>query len=220
MFSWPTFRHPKRDYLILGHRKRPYIPPLVRIPTSARAAHMYVIGMSGKGKSKLLEYCLYQDIAASRGCGLIDPHSQLADDLLRLLIAQNILADPDIRDKLIYVDPARTDYVIPFNVLVTEANHPYDVAATVLEAFRRAWNEGTKNSLPNPSPSSSSVQPSSISGQGQHTSVSLLLFAHGASSDVTLGIVSAVCSIATLCPVSQRCYVKSAIDSTDQLCAE
>jgi type IV secretory pathway VirB4 component len=36
-----------------------------------RTAHMYVIGLSGKGKSKLLEYCLYQDIAAVRGCGLI-----------------------------------------------------------------------------------------------------------------------------------------------------
>ena len=44
-------------------------------------------------------------------------------------ITQDILADPDIRDKLIYVDPARTDYVIPFNVLDTDADHPYDVAA-------------------------------------------------------------------------------------------
>jgi len=102
---------------------------------------MYVIGMSGNGKSKLLEYCLYQDIAASRGCGLIDPHSLLADDLLRLLVTRNVLADPDIRHRLIYVDPARTDYVVPFNVLATQAEHPYDVAAAVLEAFRRTWPE-------------------------------------------------------------------------------
>jgi hypothetical protein len=66
--------------------------------------------MSGKGKSKLLEWCLYQDIAAGRGCGLIDPHSLLADDLLRLLITRGVLTDPDIRHRLIYVDPARTDY--------------------------------------------------------------------------------------------------------------
>jgi len=39
---------------------------------------MYVIGMPGKGKSKFLDRCLYQDIAAGRGCGLIDPHSLLA----------------------------------------------------------------------------------------------------------------------------------------------
>jgi len=102
---------------------------------------MYVIGMSGKGKSKLLEHCLCQDITAGRGCGLIDPHSLLAGDLLRLLITRGVLADPDIRDRLIYVDPARTDYVIPFNVLATDAEHPYDIAAAVLEAFRRTWPE-------------------------------------------------------------------------------
>jgi hypothetical protein len=97
-----------------------------------------------KGKSKLLEHCLYQDIAAGRGCGLIDPHSLLVDDLLRLLITRGVLANPDIRRRLIYVDPASTDYVIPFNALATQAEHPYDIAAAVLEAFRRTWPECLK----------------------------------------------------------------------------
>ena len=105
---------------------------------------MYVIGMSGKGKSKFLESCLYQDIAADRGCGLIDPHSLLADDVLRLLITQKVLDNPDKSDRFIYVDPARTDYVVPFNVLAIEGEHPYDIAATVLEAFRRTWPECLK----------------------------------------------------------------------------
>ena len=39
--------------------------------------------------------------------------SFLVDDLLRLLITRNVLANPDIRHLLISVDPARTDYVIP-----------------------------------------------------------------------------------------------------------
>jgi hypothetical protein len=72
---------------------------------------------------------------------LIDPHSLLVDDLLRLLITQGVLADPDIHNRLIYVDPARTDYVIPFNVLATQAEHSYGIAAAVLEAFRRTWPE-------------------------------------------------------------------------------
>jgi hypothetical protein len=114
------------------------------VTASARTAHLYVIGMSGKGKSKLLEWCLYQDIAAGRGCGLIDPHSLLVDYLLRLLITRGVLANPDIRQRLIYVDPARTDYVIPFNVLATQAEHPYDIAAAVLEAFRRTCPECLK----------------------------------------------------------------------------
>ncbi|MFC2043128.1 type IV secretory system conjugative DNA transfer family protein [Chloroflexota bacterium] len=111
---------------------------------SARTSHLYVIGLSGKGKSKLLEYCLYQDIAAGHGCGLIDPHSLLADDLLKLLITKGVLDDPEIRKRLIYVDPSRDDYVVPFNVLATSTEHPYDVAASVLEAFRRTWPESLR----------------------------------------------------------------------------
>ena len=125
--------------LVLGRLWRFPISPLFRVTASARTAHLYVIGMSGKGKSKLLEYCLYQektqDIAAGRGCGLIDPHSLLVDDLLRLLITRGEFANPGIRHGLIYVDSARTDYVGPFNVLATQAEHPYDIAAAVLEAF-------------------------------------------------------------------------------------
>lgn len=130
--------------LVLGSLWRLPISPLSRVTASARTAHLYVIGMSGKGKSKLLEHCLYQDIAAERGCGLIDPHSLLVDDLLRLLVTRNVLDNPEIRNQLIYVDPARTDYVIPFNVLATQAEHPYDIAAAVLEAFRRTWPECLK----------------------------------------------------------------------------
>jgi hypothetical protein len=78
---------------------------------------MYAIGQSGKGKSKLLEWCLYQDIAAGRGCGLIDPHSLLVDDLLRLLITRSVFDDPDIRNRLFYVDPKRSAFIGPFNVM-------------------------------------------------------------------------------------------------------
>lgn len=137
----PFFPWRKNGDLVLGRFWRFPISPLIRVSETARAAHLYAIGMSGKGKSKFLEYCLYQDIAAGRGCGLIDPHSLLADDLLRLLITRQVLDDPTIRNRVIYVDPACTDLVIPFNVLATEAEHPYDIAATVLEAFRRTWPE-------------------------------------------------------------------------------
>jgi hypothetical protein len=137
MLHLPFLPHHNRDGLVLGRLGRFPISPLFRVTASARTAHMYVIGMSGKGKSKLLEWCLYQDIAAGRGCGLIDPHSLLVDDLLRMLVTQGVLANPDIRHRLIYVDPACTDYVIPFNVLATQAEHPYDIAAAVLEAFWR-----------------------------------------------------------------------------------
>jgi hypothetical protein len=144
MLRLPILQHRNCGDLVLGRLWNFPISPLVRVTASARTAHLYVIGMSGKGKSKLLEYCLYQDIAAGRGCGLIDPHSLLVDDLLRLLVTRGVLDNPDIRNRLIYVDPSRTDYVIPFNVLATQTEHPYDIAAAVLEAFRRTWPESLR----------------------------------------------------------------------------
>ena len=66
---------------------------------------------------------------------------------LRTLITRNVLANPDIRNRLIYVDPARMDYVIPLNVLAAQAEHPYDIAAAVPEAFRPAWSACLRGAL-------------------------------------------------------------------------
>ena len=99
---------------------------------------MHVIGRSGKGKSKALENIVCQHIANGLGCGLIDPHSALIDDLLRHLITRRLLEDPAMRQRIVYIEPTRTDFVIPFNVLAT-ADEPYQVAAAVLEAFRRTF---------------------------------------------------------------------------------
>ncbi len=87
----PFFSRPEHGDLALGRLGNFRFSPQFRINATERASHMYVIGLSGKGKSKLLEHCLYQDIAAGRGCGLIDPHSLLADDLLRLLSTRCVL---------------------------------------------------------------------------------------------------------------------------------
>jgi len=103
---------------------------------------MYVIGLSGKGKSKFLEHCLVQDIEGGRGCGLIDPHSLLADDIFRNLLTSGKLSD-EIAERIIYVDPARDDYALPFNVLLSP-DKPYDIAASILEAFRRTWPESLR----------------------------------------------------------------------------
>ena len=48
---------------------------------------MYVTGLTGRGKSKFLQNCLVQDILAGRGCAVVDPHGDLAKDVLRSLIS-------------------------------------------------------------------------------------------------------------------------------------
>lgn len=46
---------------------------------------MHVVGTTGKGKSKLLEHMIFQDIVNNRGVALVDPHGNLADDTLSYL---------------------------------------------------------------------------------------------------------------------------------------
>ncbi len=48
------------------------------VPVTDRHMHLYCIGVTGQGKSKFLESLLVADIRAGRGCGLVDPHSDLA----------------------------------------------------------------------------------------------------------------------------------------------
>ncbi|NLE86143.1 MAG: type IV secretory system conjugative DNA transfer family protein [Myxococcales bacterium] len=97
-----------------------------------------MVGKTKQGKSKLLEHLARQLIALGQGCGVLDPHSDLADDLLAALHGD--LADPALRARVIYLQPGRTDTLVPFNVLHSP-HDPYTTAQHVLEAFRRTWPE-------------------------------------------------------------------------------
>lgn len=135
-----TRAHVKHDALVLGKVGKLPFSRTLHVPHYARSGHMYVVGKTGKGKSKFLQACLFQDVVAGRGCGVIDPHSDLISDLLSLLASEGHLQDTTLRERIIYLDPTRRDYVIPFNVLAIAAD-PYEIAQNVIEAFRRTWAE-------------------------------------------------------------------------------
>src|SRR2546423_13869638 len=63
-----------------------------------RRQHVYVIGQTGTGKSTLLRNLILQDIEAGRGVALIDPHGDLAAEILEHI--------PSWRtDDVVYFDP-------------------------------------------------------------------------------------------------------------------
>ncbi len=136
----------RSDYLVLGQTGPFPFFPRCRVPLKARAAHTYVVGITGQGKSKLLEHMLFQDITQGRGCGLLDPHSDLASDTLRYLATwydKSYMDRPYLHrrknlERIIYFDPSRTDFILPFNVLATLFG-VYETAQNVVEAFRRTW---------------------------------------------------------------------------------
>jgi hypothetical protein len=141
-FILPFF-FPRKGDLILGRTGPLSFFPAFRLRREQRTTHIYVLGITGQGKSKLLEHCLFQDITAGRGCGVLDPHTDLARDLLSYLAHSGFFKEAKNRMRIVYFDPSRRDYLIPFNVLATPYS-PYATAVNVLEAFRRTWPESLR----------------------------------------------------------------------------
>jgi hypothetical protein len=75
-----------------------------------RPRHFYLVGRTGMGKSKLLELLMLSDIHASRGFALLDPHGDLAEEILRFIPQERI-------KDVIYFNPADEEYPIAFNPL-------------------------------------------------------------------------------------------------------
>ncbi|HEC21193.1 MAG TPA: type IV secretory system conjugative DNA transfer family protein, partial [Candidatus Peregrinibacteria bacterium] len=80
------------------------------IKRSDRRRHLYVVGKSGTGKSKMLELLIIDDIKAGKGVGVLDPHGDLVESILRY-IPQERMKD------VVYFDPADAEYPIAFNPL-------------------------------------------------------------------------------------------------------
>jgi hypothetical protein len=64
-------------------------------------------------------------------------------DLLGNLAGRGFFSHSQNRERVIYFDPTRSDYVLPFNVL-SSGYAPYQTAVNVLEAFRRTWPESLR----------------------------------------------------------------------------
>jgi type IV secretory pathway TraG/TraD family ATPase VirD4 len=111
----------------------------VKVPFGISVAdwrrHLYVLGKSGSGKSTLLRNMAAQDIAAGRGLMLLDPHGDLADELLDYIPSSRI-------EDVVYLDPADLAHPIGFNLLerVAPDDRPL-VAASVVATFKHLWRD-------------------------------------------------------------------------------
>ncbi len=76
-----------------------------------RRRHLYVVGKSGTGKSKLLELFISEDIKNGEGVAVLDPHGDLVDNILRMIPKERI-------NDVIFFDPGDTDFPVAFNPLV------------------------------------------------------------------------------------------------------
>lgn len=105
------------------------------ISRTARRQHLYTIGKTGTGKTTLLRNLICQDIERGHGVGVIDPHGDLAEELLDCI-------PPWRTDHVVYFDPADSEFPIGFNLVrspLTDRRH-LD-AAGLVGAFKHLWRE-------------------------------------------------------------------------------
>jgi len=97
--------------------------------------HVYVIGKTGAGKTTLIRNLIVQHIDAGHGVGLIDPHGDLALELLNHI--------PGERAKhLCYFNPGDLEFPVGLNLLAQvppDARHL--VASGIIAAFKGIWGD-------------------------------------------------------------------------------
>lgn len=98
-----------------------------------RLGHIYCIGKTGMGKSTLLQKMALSDITKGKGCGIIDPHGDVAKYLLDRI--------PEERKKdLVYINPADGENVMAYNPLhAVHPNYHSLVASGLISTFKKIW---------------------------------------------------------------------------------
>src|SRR2546428_10262226 len=102
--------------IYFGYREIWDKPTLIGMAPNDRRHHVYIIGQTGSGKTTLLRNLIMQHIASGHGVGVIDPHGDLAEDILNHI-------PPWRADHLVYFNPGDLEFPIGLNLL---ANVPPD----------------------------------------------------------------------------------------------
>lgn len=105
------------------------------IKDNDRLGHIYVIGKTGVGKSTLLENMAISDINRGNGIALIDPHGDIAEDILHHIPEERI-------NDVIYFNPGDIEHPVAFNPLydIPESEH-HMVVAGLLATFKKIWSD-------------------------------------------------------------------------------
>lgn len=101
--------------ILIGYNNYRGVKREIRIKTEDRFRHFYVIGQTGTGKSSVIQVLARQDIDQGHGLCVMDPHGDLANDLMPFVPRERA-------DDVIYFDPA--DLARPMGLNLLEASTP------------------------------------------------------------------------------------------------
>jgi hypothetical protein len=106
-----------------------------------RRRHLYTVGKSGTGKSKLLELFISEDIKNGEGVAVLDPHGDLVDNIMRMIPKERI-------NDVVYFDPGDTNFPIAFNPM-EKVGEEYKMQMTVgfINIFKKLFGSNWSDRL-------------------------------------------------------------------------
>lgn len=119
------------------------------LKTSERSENLHIVGVSGEGKTKLLEHMIRFDIANNNGLCLIDPHGALYDNIIKWCEERKFM-DREEPKKIVLLDPAEDDWTFGFNPLGSAENERAFEKHTdaTIAALSQVWGGEDLNNTP------------------------------------------------------------------------
>ena len=98
-----------------------------------RRRHLYIVGKSGVGKTKLLELLIRQDIAYGHGLCLMDPHGDIMEEILDYIPKERI-------EDVCIIDPTDIDFPASFNPLANiDPSFKFILTQGLIEVFQKQF---------------------------------------------------------------------------------
>lgn len=128
--------------VVLGRNVHHGVITDIGLTAAERERHAFIVGGTGNGKTTLLKYGIVQDIQNGKGVAVIDPHGDLAQELL------SHIPKDRIKD-VIYFNPADLGYPIGLNLLELPEGLSDDqlldakdfIAETVVSIMRKTFSD-------------------------------------------------------------------------------
>lgn len=128
--------------VVIGENHHHGATTLIGLTEKERERHEYIIGGTGSGKTTMLQYEIVQDMQNGKGVGIVDPHGDMAETLLRHV--------PQTRIKdVVYFNPDDLAYPIGLNLLELDEKLEGDellrekdlITETVVSIFRKIFSD-------------------------------------------------------------------------------
>lgn len=107
----------------------------LRLSSTDRRRHISIFGQTGTGKSTLLKNIIGQDIQSGAGVSVLDPHGDMAHELLELVPSHRV-------DDVVFIDPSDAERPVGFNPFYkVPMNERALVASNLTAIFKSQWRD-------------------------------------------------------------------------------